>query len=303
VTECRNCGGTNLENLGPIGRLAPFFLKRVLGLEIRSDRSKGLLKQRIRNLAAIPMSLLSRASSSHTFAEMQICKDCEFIQTRNPFRDDDIMRLYRDYRSDSYNRERIQYEPSYSSIAAQVGQDQTEISNRVRSLNAFLHRNLGSRQPATILDYGGADGKFLPDYPGSKSVYEVSEIQPVAGVTRIHDESKLGLYSLVLLSHVIEHATHPVDLVRKVASYVEPDGYLYLETPQEIDDRDRVALREGSVQFDIGIHEHINSYCIPAVSALLKSSGLSVVAIESGLVNVGWAKAVHIRALGQKKPV
>ena len=303
MTECRNCGGTNLENLGPIGRLAPFFLKRVLGLEIRSDRSKGLLKQRIRNLAAIPMSLLSRASSSHTFAEMQICKDCEFIQTRNPFRDDDIMRLYRDYRSDSYNRERIQYEPSYSSIAAQVGQDQTEISNRVRSLNAFLHRNLGSRQPATILDYGGADGKFLPDYPGSKSVYEVSDIQPVAGVTRIHDESKLGLYSLVLLSHVIEHATHPVDLVRKVASYVEPDGYLYLETPQEIDDRDRVALREGSVQFDIGIHEHINSYCIPAVSALLKSSGLSVVAIESGLVNVGWAKAVHIRALGQKKPV
>jgi hypothetical protein len=303
VSACRNCGGTNLEDLGPIGRVAPFFLKRVLGLEIRSARSKAPLKQRIRNLAAIPTSLLSLASSSHAFAEMQICKDCEFIQTTIPFRDDDIMRLYRDYRSESYNWERIQYEPSYSSIAAQVGQDKTEISNRVGALNAFLHRNLGSPQPATILDYGGSDGKFLPDYPGSKSVYEVSDIQPVAGVTRIHDESKLGQYSLVLLSHVIEHATHPSELVRKVASYVEPGGYLYLETPQEIDDRDRAALREGSEQFDIGIHEHINSYCIPAVSALLESSGLSVVAIESGLVDAGWAKAVHIRALGRKKPV
>jgi hypothetical protein len=51
---------------------------------------------------------------------------------------------------------------------------------------------------------------------------------------------------------------------------------------------------------DLGIHEHINYYCVRAVAALLETAGFSVVAIESAPVDVGWAKSVHIRALGRK---
>jgi hypothetical protein len=51
---------------------------------------------------------------------------------------------------------------------------------------------------------------------------------------------------------------------------------------------------------DIGIHEHINSYCAPAVAALLESAGFTIVAMESAPVDVGWAKSVHIRGLGRK---
>jgi len=292
-----------LEDIGPVGKVAPFFLKRVLGAEILPARSLSPLKQAIRDLAALPTSLLSRLLTQYAFVEMQLCLHCSFIQTKIPFRDDDIMRLYLDYRSSSYNRERIHYEPSYAAIAAAVGQDEVEIRSRTTALNAFLRRNLPTGESFTILDYGGSDGRFMPDLPGSKSVYEVSNIDPVPGVARINSEAELGTYSIILLAHVIEHVPEPLKLVRKLSSHIKPGGYLYLETPQEISDRDRDGLQRGSLRFDIGIHEHINSYCMKAVTCLFESAGFVVVAIEDSPVDVGWAKAVHLRALGCKQDV
>lgn len=249
----------------------------------------------------MPISPVPRLSTQFAFAEMQICRHCSFIQTKKPFHDDDIGRLYHDYRSPSYNEERIKYEPSYAAIAARVGQDDVEIHNRRAALVAFLERNLGSTQPDTILDYGGSDGRFIPEIPGRKYVFEVSNIDPVSGVTRINSETDLGTYSLVLLAHVIEHVPHPLDLVRKVGSYVKPGGFLYIETPEEISDEGRRRLRNGTHLFHVEIHEHINSYCVPAVNRLFEAAGFQVVAIESSSVDVGWAKAIHIRAIGQKR--
>jgi hypothetical protein len=211
------------------------------------------------------------------------------------------MRLYLDYRSPSYNRQRILYEPSYASIAEAVGQHDLEIQGRTAALKDFLNQNLTANYTSTILDYGGSDGKFIPDIPGEKFVYEISDIDPIPGVTRIKSESDLSRYSIVLLAHVIEHVPHPLDLVRKVSSYVQPGGYLYIETPQEITDDDRNLFLHGASPFDIAIHEHINSYCKPAVTGLLESAGLKIVAVQAGKVDVGWAQAIHIRALGRKE--
>ena len=289
-----------LENLGPIGRVSPFFLKRVLGLELRYAKSATPWKQMIRQAAAIPSRWLSGVSNQFAFVEMQICTECSFIQTKIPFRDDDIMRLYLDYRSTSYNQERIKYEPSYAAIADAVGQDHTEISNRVAAATQFLRENLADVTPESILDYGGSDGRFIPNIPGRRFVYEVSDIKPVPGVTRIPMEEDLGCYSIVLLAHVIEHVPHPLNLVRKAATYIEPGGHLYIETPQEIQDDEREGLRRGTLGFDVGVHEHINSYCVLAVKRLLEAAGFEVIAVESSPVEVGWAKAIHIRAIGRK---
>lgn len=289
-----------MEDLGAIGKVAPFFLKRVFDMELRYPRSPNPFKQKIRGLASSALSLISRFPVHNAFVEMQLCRRCFFIQTRTCFHQDDIMRLYLDYRSPSYNQERILYEPSYASIADDVGQHEVEIHTRTAALKDFLNQNLTPNRAFTILDYGGSDGKFVPDFPGKKFVYEISDIDPIPGVTRIKSESDLSQYSLVLLAHVIEHVPHPLDLVRKVTSYIEPGGYLYLETPQEIADDDRNRFLHGASPFDIAIHEHINSYCKSAVTGLLESAGLNIVAVQTGQVDVGWARAVHIRALGRK---
>lgn len=298
--ECRNCGSSGLKNLGPIGRVNPFFLKRVLGLELRVPRSPHAVKQRIRDVVGVLMSLFARLTDHGGFVELELCDSCSFIQTSSPFHDDDIMRLYTDYRSHSYNQQRIQYEPDYAAIAQAVGSDPLEVSTRTAALNALLRKELRTADSLTILDYGGSDGSFIPDIPGLKFVYEVSDINPVAGVTRIKSESELGAYSLVLLAHVTEHVTHPLELVRKVSTYVEPGGHLYIETPEEMSDQQRDELRKGTARFDIPIHEHINSYCVPALAALLKAAGFTIVAMERASVDLGWAKGIHLRALGRK---
>ncbi len=300
MKECRNCGSSELHDLGAIGKIEPFFLKRVFGLQIRVPRSPNALKQKIRELVVGSMSLFSRVMSPFAFVEMQLCEHCFFIQTKIPFRDEDIMHLYQDYRTPTYNEERIRFEPEYATIAAAIGQDQAEVSTRRSALTAFLGKVVQTSQADTILDYGGSDGRFIPDIPGSKFVYEISSMEPIPGVTRVTSESELGTYSVVLLAHVTEHVTHPLQLVRKLSTYVKPGGYLYIETPQEVSDHQRVELQKDVSCLDLGIHEHINYYCVPAVRNLLEAAGLQVVAIENEPVDVGWATSVHIRALGRK---
>lgn len=287
-------------DLGSIGMVQPFFLKRVFGMELRAPRTPNAFKQRIRELVALPMSWMSRVTTSFAFLEMQLCNRCFFVQTKIPFRDEDIAHLYRDYRSASYNTERIHYEPEYVDIAPAIGRADSEVTPRRKALISFLNKVLQTTDEDTILDFGGADGRFIPDIPGSKFVYEISGTAPIAGVTRIESESQLDRYSLVLFAHVLEHVTHPLDMVRKLKSYVRPGGYLYIETPQDISDQQRAGLQHATARMDIGIHEHINYYCVPAVAAVLERAGFVVAKIESEAIDVGWAKSVHIRALGRK---
>jgi hypothetical protein len=299
VNNCRNCGRGELQDLGPIGRVNPFFLKRALGMEIRSPKTPNALKQRIRDLVQVSLSVFSRITAQFAFVEMQLCSICSFIQTAAPFHDDQISRLYLDYRSPSYNQERINYESEYASIAASVGYDPVEIQTRTNALTKFLQKHLQSSDMRSVLDYGGSDGRFIPDIAGSKFVYEISSTKPIPGVTRVTSESELGTYSIVLLAHVTEHVPNPLKLVEELKAYIEPGGYLYIETPQEISDQQRTDLQNGNARFDIPIHEHINFYCLPAVSCLLEAAGFGLVATESAPVDLGWIRGVHLRALGR----
>jgi hypothetical protein len=288
-------------NLGPLGRVAPFFLKRVLGCELEFCESPTFWKQLIRKIASFPLSLVSRGTPVFAaYVELQLCESCTFIQTRVPFHEEDVMKLYADYRSQPYNQERIKYEPTYAAIAARVGQDSIEVKTRTSALTAFLKNALPVDQVRTILDYGGADGRFLPDIRGEKFVFDVSNIETIAGITRVKSESELTQYSLVLLAHVTEHLVYPLALVRKLSDYVEPGGFLYIETPQEITDQQRDDLRTGRRRIELGIHEHLNYYSIRALTGLIQAAGFSIVASKVEPVDIGWIKTIHLRILGQK---
>jgi hypothetical protein len=298
---CRNCGGTDLRDLGFVGRVAPFFLKRVFGMEIHATQPVHPLKRFIkRSLAGL--APLRRLFDRQAFVEMQICRRCQFVQAARPFRDDDLMRLYVDYRSDAYNAERIRFEPYYADWAPLVGYGAQEVQVRRNALRKFLQVRLPDTNFPTILDYGGSDGRFIPDVPGSKFVFEISNVEPVAGVTRVVREEDLGKYSLVLLAHVTEHASHPLDLIRNVSRYVEAGGFLYVETPQEVPDEMLERMQEGSASPNLDVHEHINYYSLPAVRSLFESAGLELAAIEKEEVDLGWTTGTHIRAIA-KKPI
>jgi hypothetical protein len=151
-----------------------------------------------------------------------------------------------------------------------------------------------------MLDYGGADGKFLPNLRGEKYVFDISDIAPAEGVIRIRDESELDSYSYVQLAHVLEHVCHPLVLTRKAASFLKHSGYLYIEVPLEVSDDVITRLANGDKTIRVDIHEHINRYTVKSVIELLRSTGVSSVAVETEMVDLGWIKATVIRALGRK---
>jgi hypothetical protein len=286
--------------LGFVGQLAPFFLKRVFNLESHRRTSVNPVKRWIQLVASPGKQLFAKLLGDAVFVEMQICNACSFVQAMHPFSEEAITRLYLDYRAESYNAERIKYEPTYQAIADRVGTDEIEIQVRVKAATEWLADKIQVSNDFTMLDYGGADGRFLPQLSAEKFVYEVSNIAPLEGIIRIQHEIELETYSYIHLAHVLEHVVDPLKLVERVVPHIRPGGYLYIEVPQEMSDSELKALQNGSYRCDIPIHEHINKYCVSAISQLLEKAHLELVASRADRVNVGWGQAVHLRALGRR---
>jgi len=232
--------------------------------------------------------------------EMEVCPSCSFIQTKMPFQEEALGRLYADYRSESYNLERTRYEPEYASMAAEVGASDQEIKTRKGGLTRWLAGKLDQEPDFSMLDFGGATGMFLPDLRGSKYVFDISNIAPAAGITKIKEESELGSYSYVQLAHVLEHVPYPLALTAKAASLLKQSGHLYIEVPQDLNEDALNRLANGDKTLRLAVHEHINQYFVPSLTALIRAAGLSIVAVESEQVDLGWTKGTIIHALGRK---
>jgi 2-polyprenyl-3-methyl-5-hydroxy-6-metoxy-1,4-benzoquinol methylase len=210
-----------------------------------------------------------------------------------------INELYSDYRSAIYNAERIHYEPSYAAVAPRIGSP-GEAEIRVAALTRWLGGKMDISEGFSMLDFGGADGRFLPDMAGEKFVYEISDYPAAPGITRIHAAENLETYRYVQLSHVLEHVMQPLALVRKVKLCVAPGGLLYVEVPQEISDERLDALQRGEAPTGLYVHEHVNGYSCRAVARLLECAGLELVAIESEQIDYGYSSWSIVRALGRR---
>lgn len=296
--RCRNCGSVDVKELGFIGEVAPFFLKRVLNAEIRASISRHPLRLLARRVCSLPNLLFEKVYGSRAFVEMHFCRACTFIQVKHPFRDEDLGRLYADYRTSSYNEERIRYEPTYAALANDVGKAEKEMACRVDGLTAWLQGKIEPAGNFSMLDFGGSDGRFLPRMNGNKYVYEISNTQPMPGIVRIAAEADLATYSYIQIAHVLEHVSEPLKLLEHVARFMKPDGYLYIEVPQDLSDEDLAGFRNGSSSRQgLPVHEHINMYCASSIKSLVEAAGLIPLHVETTPIDLGWITGTNIRAL------
>jgi hypothetical protein len=301
MNACRNCGSLAVKDLGFIGAVAPFFLKRVFNMECKFVPSPSPAKRFVQRLVLWPHIALSRIRRNAAFVEIQACTSCSFVQTKHAFADESLSNLYRDYRSQTYNRERIYYEPSYSKIADQVGSGHQEMQARIDTLTAWVRSRVVTNGQFSMLDYGGADGRFLPRLPGERYVYEISEVTPAEGITLIRNESDLGSYSYIQLAHILEHVSRPLEMVRRASQWLAQGGYLYIEVPQDFNKSSIEELVAGSYRGTVPIHEHINLYTVKSVAKLIESAGLQTVDQETAYMDLGWVQATVIRALAKRK--
>lgn len=254
------------------------------------------------------------------------CKDCDlyFFDVRPDA--NEMSLLYAGYRSDEYQIQRHRYEPLYTKdFNEKLGKNAIERESRIENLEKILSANIDSTS-IDILDYGGNDGCMIPpSITGNKFCYDISGVQPVKGVRKIGDsELKLHHYDLIMLCHVLEHVSLPVDFLSNVTELMSEGSYLYVELPDDLESqlrsiknsktflgrikhiikcfrpRWRWIMPQLSYSTGPQLHEHINCYSNMSLKKLCIVSGLEIVEIGKKRLNFGWADSDILYCLARK---
>ena len=152
--------------------------------------------------------------------------------------------------------------------------------------------NLGAR--GALLDIGCGAGRFLAAFVSRKPDWSIAgydvgdahkeQVLAVPGATFFSGVDGLSnlsaKFDLITLSHVLEHLTEPVEILRSAAALLAPGGRLVVRVPCFLD-----------VNTDFFLMEHCSHFTMPTLTDTLASAGLAVThelmgiaAIEIGVV-------------------
>lgn len=140
--------------------------------------------------------------------------------------------LYSGYRGETYFEARHRHEFWYSRRTNEgIGNDPVEIVSRKQNLARVLGRR--EQSIATVLDYGGDRGQFIPDGLGAERfVYDISDAKPingVAGLTSLEGRQ----FDFIMLAHVLEHCSEPRQILQRLRALGHGKTLFYFEVPYE----------------------------------------------------------------------
>ena len=238
------------------------------------------------------------------------CRSCDAMFFDQRLDHDEISRLYDGYRGETYYAARHACEPWYTRrFNDRIGDDQ-EIEVR-KTLYQKALAPWCSAGVDSVLDFAGDAGQLMPGGPGREHwVYDISGVPTVEGVRKIDGEAGLSdrAFDLVLLCHVVEHFSAPLQEMIAVAGHVHPGGLLYVEAPLErfsladIPEANwyrryldaltrsptlmkladfwstavRVKFRRIAPMAFVKLHEHLNYFNATSLSRLLENAGIEV---------------------------
>jgi len=143
-----------------IGEVAPFFLKRVLNLEHDLAPSGHPMKRLLRRIGFFSKSF-QKVYENPSLSRSRFAASACLFRTKLLFRTRRSEGSIQNYRSNSYNRERIRYEPEYADLAGQVAVALRRF-NPVKLAHSVVTGNSTSKAIFRCLTMAEADGKFLP---------------------------------------------------------------------------------------------------------------------------------------------
>jgi SAM-dependent methyltransferase len=217
------------------------------------------------------------------------CTACGLVFLDMRFDDDEMAALYADYRGPEYCRKRERFEPGYSARNAILNEGSTYIP----SIEAILEAHVPERP--RVLDWGGDTGLNTPfrQRAAVLDIYDISGKPPVSGVRLVSPEqARDESYDLVVCIQVLEHVPDPRAIVAEMASVMRRGTLLYIEVPHEPLMREPGELQER-VMRKCHWHEHVNFFSTVSFSAVLASSGLTLIETISHQVSAG-GRSGHI---------
>jgi SAM-dependent methyltransferase len=261
ATHCPCCAGTDLQRSPAV--LMPLVANRAFGwtpVEITPDWGFRDLK----------------TGMAYSLCNSMQCQACGFLFLDIRFDDEEMDRLYSNFRSEDYARQRDAFEPGYAAMNAAIQVHVPDTSDAERALAGHV------TSAPRVLDWGGNGGKNTPfrQIASQVDIYDLSDEPPIAGVRRVNrEQASANRYDLVVACHVLEHVPYPETVVRPAAAMLDEDGVLYVEVPHEILIAGSPGARDLAPK-KRHWHEHINFFTEDAMRALLERCGLEVVGVD-----------------------
>jgi hypothetical protein len=212
------------------------------------------------------------------------CADCGVMFLDYRFSDNELARLYQDYRGDEYNALRTRFEPSYAATAMYY----TGRARYLDDVEAVLAPYLPDCPK--VLDWGGDAGVNSPFRYKAKAlhIYDISGVAVCSEAIRVsQEECRKQQYDLVACSQVLEHVSYPLDLLKQLTFYLGPQTILYLEVPfEEIFHHSEAGRGLGEKKRHW--HEHVNFFSPASLRAMARSCSLEVLEAKILPVSLGW---------------
>lgn len=244
------------------------------------------------------------------------CERCTFVFYNPRLDNDDLQRLYANYRSEEYLRMRHDSEPWYTARFNCDLASPGSYQKRRAVLAPLLKKHLSESPIRRVLDHGGDRGDLVAGLlEGAEPfVYDISGIPAAAGVTAVSDPATCNP-DLIINSNVLEHVGFPREIVRSLL-WAAGDGLVFIEVPVEFPTAmGRMARRAAQIGLMAGLHpslarfilrpaslymmhEHINYFTERSLVTLLRECGGRVMASgtygssgRAGAADMAWCIA------------
>src|SRR5271154_1404276 len=198
-----------------------------------------------------------------------ICGTCGCVQAvADACWREEASRIYRDYT--------IWHQSGGSEQSVFDGRGQAE--SRSWRILERLRREIALPSRGRLLDIGCGNGsllstanQLLPEWTLAGTEFDdkyrtrIESIPNVEGLYTGPLQEVPGRFDLVTLSHVFEHLTEPVTLLRLLPAMLKPEGYLLIQVPN---------YRENP--FELTVADHCTHFCRSSLGKLVSGAGYAV---------------------------
>jgi len=177
--------------------------------------------------------------------------------------------------------------------------DPSRVSARLESCKAVVDMVMRyQHEPGRWLDIGCGPGFLLSqaEAQGWKGVgidpspFAADFARNMFNLTNVHTASiedanfEDELYDVISMQHVIEHFFYPLDIMRKIITWLKPGGYLYLETP---DIGSSIARHTGLQWEHIKLPEHVVYFSESTLRHLFRQLNFKIVLLHHPVEGTG----------------
>ena len=183
----------------------------------------------------------SKIASQERLSEYCRCNVCGLYFYSKRFTESQLEMMYSHYRDEKYQKRRQRFEPWYTkSVNCGIGNSQETIALRKANLLCLVNLAFTNGMialPRSIVDWGGDQGQFIPDFKHApnKLVYEVSNVAPISGVNRTSSIEGIRAVNpdFIMVCHVLEHDHLARETVNTISELLPENGLLYIEVPDD----------------------------------------------------------------------